>query len=261
MTEKRVVCLFLLIVISTLNMFCNSSTNPSSSRDTEYVTESIINAYLIYEPTNSGVAMEKVLEINIEAFSDPIPDIRKVSINGNELSDSSRIARDWPSSYFSVQMHVESLPVDISSPVTLTVDTDMGTASGSVMVHAEPDSIISHTDGDTIDPEQDLVLVKTSGYDNFRIYYSQINVPERGYGGQYSYSRNSDTLIIPADSFYVENARDCTEVLEIEFSSWNGSFPEFGEEANMTGTASGFLRAFNRSFGLQSSMRLYLTKP
>ena len=250
----------LVLVISLLNIFCDNSPNPSSSNEKEYVKESIIYADLKYEPKSENTVMEKILEISIAAISDPVPDIRKVTMNGNILSNVVQGPRDMPASYFSVQIHVDSFSLDLSSPVTLTVETDMGTASGSIMIPPKSDSIISYSDGDTVASEQDLVMVKTSNFDHFRIFYSRY-VSGHNYTEGYSYSKNSDTLIIPADSFYLENVNDSIDELELQIGFWNGSFPEFGEEANMTGTASGFLVSYCNSYLSRTSMSLYLNRP
>jgi hypothetical protein len=140
-----------------------------------------------------------------------------------------------------VWLYAAMMTESITGSKTFSIQSDGGTATGTVVLPDAPTVATSPNEGDTVNPGSDIVFTWSSDASYHSVY---VNV----YNASYSDVALADT-VVTGNSFTLAGNKVLATHERVYFSvwSWNGVDMRPGATANMTGSALGFLIADNQT--------------
>jgi hypothetical protein len=200
------------------------ATITTSSQYYNYAADSFVN--------------EICLKISTACIGTPMPLIKNVLLDGQELTMHST------SDVYLGLMNGYARGVDLYTTKTLMVVTDRGTATAQCAVPTVPPWVVTPAFGVRLTRGKDQVFKLEGACKYYHLLFTHQN------GSQYNLSSFVLLDTIVASASFVLSGRSIDsiqfDVLNVAVQGYNGELPfRKGAFANMTGSAYGFLYAYN----------------
>jgi hypothetical protein len=223
---------------------CCSTVSPSSGDGDQSTSEPLVLADIhtsseYYDYAADSFVADTCLCISIACIGSPMPRVQSVLLDGNELTMHST------SDVYLGFMRAYARNVDLYSAKTLSVVTDGGTASAQCAVPPLPPYVVSPPYGSQLTRGTDQLFEFDGACEYYRLRFSFMH---NAMFGVSSFEVILDTIVTAPSFILPGRFTDSTRSnnLYVAVKGYNGALPfQKGALANMTGSAYGFVYAYN----------------
>jgi hypothetical protein len=218
-----------------LTVHCENASTPTANSSNTIVATISLRASTFYLQWEHGIPTplyRNNVSVHTTILGSPVPEPVEVYINGELCPDSASygpLFSQWPPTQIG-----RMWDVDLGGTKHVVVRGTFGQVMGAVRFPPSL-TITSHSFGDTIEPNTDVLLTWTCDADEYYII---------AYATDTSHARAVfDTLVVEEQWLLPWSAVSSSAELLVFIEAYNGSSPATGACGNMSGDGIGFLWA------------------
>jgi len=245
---KKIILIFILLIISVLLIQCeDSATNSFNSDQSVLMWIEHNNTYRSYNESGEYEGMKNgdCIRVNLTVHSDPVADLKSVVLNGDIVVNEADSNYNYPGEITFWNNYIDTTEITSGfDKININIETSIGKIEGEVSL---PDTIVSVPLPDTLGLGETLTITwegSNADYYNARCYYSYPLEENSSSGKSFGGYMRDNSLTIDGSNF-THDGHIRLYILPI-----NGPFPEEGAKANLSGDGYGFVVYENTHFEL-----------